>query len=394
MSFTFSPAILALADGTIFQGYSVGYQGETVGEVVFNTSMTGYQEIITDPSYTQQIVTLSYPHIGNVGCNSEDNEADTIWASGLIVRDVPVLWSNWRGKESLSDFLIRKKMVAIAGIDTRQLIHHLREKGAQMGCISAISASDAAIAKARACPGMEGADLASLVSTRESYSIEPSVGANNIRPYQFMAKKGEYYSPLQLEREHSSPSIVVYDFGVKQNILKILVDLGCDVTVVPARTLAEAVLKQNPDGIVLSNGPGDPKACDYAIAAIQTLLKNDIPLMGICLGFQLLALAAGARTFKMKLGHHGANHPVSCVEEENKVIITSQNHGFAVDEKSLPEYFKITHRSLFDQSLQGFKHRYKPFFGFQGHPEASPGPQDAHEFFGEFLASFCRNKYL
>lgn len=369
-------AVLALADGTIFYGKSLGYEGETVGEVVFNTSMTGYQEIITDPSYAEQIVTLTYPHIGNVGCNDEDNEFANLWSAGLIIRDVPHIWSNWRGKESLDHFLKRHKVVGISGIDTRQLIHHLREKGAQTGCISTLTCLSPAdlIEKARYFPIMEGKDLAALVSTKESYI--------------WTQGSGEW--ALETAQPHSStfsPFVIVYDYGVKQHILEILIDLGCRVLVVPAKTPAKEVLKQQPDGILLSNGPGDPKVCDYAINAIRELMNQNVPILGICLGFQLLALAGGAQTFKMKFGHHGANHPVTCVEEENRVMITSQNHGFAVDEKTLPEDFCVTHRSLFDRSLQGFKHRHKPFFGFQGHPEASPGPQEAYEFFKKFFAS-------
>ncbi len=370
--------ILALADGTVFYGKSLGYAGETVGEVVFNTAMTGYQEIISDPSYAGQIVTLTYPHIGNVGCNDDDNEFTELFSAGLIVRDVPNVWSNWRGQESLEDYLKRHQVVGIAGVDTRQLIHHLREKGAQTGCISTLlsSSAEALIEKARAFPSMEGKDLAALVSTKKSY----------------VWTKGSGEWSLEIFKKSASPFVIVYDYGVKQHILEILIDLGCRVLVVPAKTSVQAVLEQNPDGILLSNGPGDPKVCDYAIITIQELMKQNIPLLGICLGFQLLALAGGAQTYKMKFGHHGANHPVSCVEEDNRVMITSQNHGFAVDEETLPSDFCVTHRSLFDQSLQGFRHRYKPFFGFQGHPEASPGPQEAYEFFKNFFASMHKEK--
>lgn len=369
------PAILALADGTVFHGQSLGCSGETIGEIVFNTAMTGYQEIITDPSYARQIVTLSYPHIGNTGCNSEDNEfaveSKKSWTAGLVVRDAPSTWSNWRGEQSLQDFLQQKKIVGISDVDTRQLIHHLRDYGAQAACISTLATPEEAIAKARAFPGMEGMDLAAMVSTRENYLWNKGSGVWSLEKNASLAKK--------------SVRVIAYDFGVKRHILEILVDLGCHVTVVPVKTSAEEVLGQHPDGIFLSNGPGDPKVCNYAISAIQTFLQKDIPLLGICLGFQLMALAAGASTFKMKFGHHGANHPVSCVEEDNRVIITSQNHGFAVDESTLPESFCVTHRSLFDQSLQGIRHRNKPFFAFQGHPEASPGPHDAYDLFKHFI---------
>lgn len=363
-------SILALADGTVFHGQSLGSAGETVGEIVFNTAMTGYQEIVTDPSYARQIVTLSYPHIGNTGCNSEDNESANIWAAGLVVRDAPSTWSNWRGQQSLDEFLKERNIVGISNIDTRQLIHHLRDKGAQAVCISTTASPEEAVAKARAFPGMEGMDLAAVVSTPTTYPWTQGSGV---------------WSLEKNERLDFTPNVIAYDFGVKQHILEILVDLGCRVTVVPAKTPAQEVLAQKPDGIFLANGPGDPQACGYAIEAIQTFLKKDIPLLGICLGFQLMALAAGASTFKMKFGHHGANHPVSCVREANKVIVTSQNHGFAVDEKTLPEDFLVTHRSLFDGSLQGICHKSKPFFAFQGHPEASPGPHDAYDLFRGFI---------
>lgn len=371
-------SILALADGTVFHGHSFGAQGETVGEIVFNTAMTGYQEIVTDPSYAHQIVTLSYPHIGNTGCNLEDSECEKLWTAGLVVRDVPSLWSSWRGKQSLQSFLIEKNLVGICNIDTRQLIHHLRDKGAQAACISTTASPEEAIAKARAFTGLDGMDLATLVSTSKSYTWNKG---SDVWSLEEKSQQKDY-----------SPTIIAYDFGVKQHILEIFVDLGCQVTVVPAKTSAREVLQQNPDGIFLSNGPGDPKVCDYAIAATQTFLQKDIPLLGICLGFQIMALAAGATTYKMKFGHHGANHPVSCVEEDNKVMITSQNHGFAVDEKTLPESFQVTHRSLFDKSLQGIRHKEKPFFAFQGHPEASPGPHDAYEFFKHFMMAMKNNK--
>lgn len=357
-------AVLALADGTVFHGKSLGAEGETVGEIVFNTAMTGYQEIITDPSYARQIVTLTYPHIGNTGYNAEDNESNQTqklsWAAGLVVRDVPSIWSHWQAKGSLQAFLLQQNLVGISDIDTRQLIHHLREHGAQAACISTNASPEGAIAKAQAFPGMEGMDLADTVSVKAPYLFSPGSSSEALH-------------------------VVAYDFGVKRNILEILANLGCKVTVVPAKTLAQAVLDLKPDGIFLSNGPGDPQTCDYAISAIQTFLKGDIPLFGICLGFQLMALAAGGRTYKMKFGHHGANHPVACVEENNRVMITSQNHGFAVDETMIPEDFCVTHRSLFDQSLQGIRHQSKPFLAFQGHPEASPGPHDAYDFFEKFL---------
>lgn len=372
-------SILALADGTVFHGQSLGYAGETVGEIVFNTAMTGYQEVITDPSYARQIVTLTYPHIGNTGCNAEDNESDTIWTAGLVVRDAPTVWSNWRGHQSLQDFLQQKKIVGISGIDTRQLIHHLRDHGAQAACISTVSLPEEAIAKARAFPSMEGMDLAAMVSTAEPYIFEKNSGAWSLED--------------KSEQKHANaPFVIAYDFGIKKHILEILVDLGCRVKVVPAKTPAEQVLAESPDGIFLSNGPGDPKVCHYAITATQTFLQQNKPLLGICLGFQLMALAAGAKTYKMKFGHHGANHPVSCIVNANKVMITSQNHGFAVDEKTLPTSFCVTHRSLFDSSLQGIQHTTKPFFGFQGHPEASPGPHDAYHFFREFMAAMNNNK--
>jgi carbamoyl-phosphate synthase small subunit len=365
-------AILALADGTVFHGKSLGCSGETVGEIVFNTAMTGYQEMITDPSYAHQIITLSYPHVGNTGCNSEDNEcSDKVWAAGLVVRDVPLTWSNWRGTQSLQEFLEQKNIIGISDIDTRHLIHHLRDHGAQAACITTVSTAEEAVKKARAFPNMEGLDLAEMVSVKESYAFCEKGGGEP-------SEAGDF----------PSYNIIAYDFGIKKNILNILASLGCKITIVPARTSAEDVLAQKPDGIFLSNGPGDPKMCDYAITAIQTFMEKEIPLFGICLGFQLMALAAGASTYKMKFGHHGANHPVSClslVDNQSKVMITSQNHGFAVDETTLPEDFHVTHRSLFDSSLQGIRHKKKPFFGFQGHPEASPGPHDATHLFNEFI---------
>lgn len=369
-------AILVLEDGSVFRGKSIGHDGSTVGEVVFNTSLTGYQEILTDPSYASQIVTLTYPHIGNVGANPEDEECDQIFASGLIVKDVPTLYSNWRAEESLPDFLQRKQLVAITDIDTRRLTRILREKGAQRGCIMVseqISDDLIAQAKDRAneFPGLKGADLAKVVTTKNSYQWNQGSWA--------------------LEPENSYPQnnkadfkVVAYDFGVKKNILRMLADRGCEITVVPAETPAEDVLAMNPDGVFLSNGPGDPEPCDYAISAIQDILEQKIPTFGICLGHQLLGLASGAETVKMKFGHHGANHPVQDLQSR-KVFITSQNHGFAVDEENLPENLETTHRSLFDGSLQGIRRNDCPAYGFQGHPEASPGPHDIAPIFDQFI---------
>ena len=353
------PALLALADGSLFYGISVGFLGQTVGEVVFNTSMTGYQEILTDPSYAQQIVTLTYPHIGNVGVNDEDNESDRAFAAGLIIRELSPIVSNWRATQSLPEFLKAQKIVAIANIDTRQLTHILRDKGAQSGCIVTGKVDPTvAIQKAREFTGLNGKDLAIEVSAKEKYDFGYGHGHH----------------------------VVVYDYGVKKNILRLLVERGCKVTVVPARMSAEDVLKLNPDGIVLSNGPGDPAACGYAIIATKILLAKKIPIFGICLGFQILGLACGAKTKKMKFGHHGANHPVQDVRSK-KVFITSQNHGFCVDEKTLPKELEVTHISLFDKTLQGFKHRRLPAMAFQGHPEAAPGPGDIVELFDEFVRS-------
>lgn len=351
------PALLALADGNLFYGISVGFSGQTVGEVVFNTSMTGYQEILTDPSYAQQIVTLTYPHIGNVGVNNEDNESDRMFAAGLIIRELSPIISNWRATQSLPEFLKAQKMIAIANIDTRQLTHILREKGAQGGCIVTGKVDpEVAIKKAREFVGLDGKDLAIEVSAKEKYIFGHGHGHH----------------------------VVVYDFGVKKNILRLLSERGCKVTVVPAKTSAQAVLTLNPDGIVLSNGPGDPAACDYAIDATKILLEKKIPLFGICLGFQIVALACGAKTKKMKFGHHGANHPVQDIRSK-KVFITSQNHGFCVDAKTLPKELTITHISLFDKTLQGFKHKSLPVMAFQGHPEAGPGPNDLMGLFDEFM---------
>ncbi|MDO8329725.1 MAG: glutamine-hydrolyzing carbamoyl-phosphate synthase small subunit [Fluviicoccus sp.] len=366
------PAILALADGSIFRGISIGADSSTSGEVVFNTALTGYQEILTDPSYCQQIVTLTYPHIGNTGINDEDAESAKPWAAGLIIRELSMIPSSFRNQESLSDYLTRHGIVGIADIDTRRLTRILREKGAQNGCIMAGDniSEEAALAQARAFPGLKGADLAKVVSVTESYAWT----------------EGSW----QLGKGHVTPAeapkfkVVAYDFGVKRNILRMLVDRGCDVTVVPAQTPAKDVLALNPDGIFLSNGPGDPEPCTYAIEAIRAFLETDIPVFGICLGHQLLALASGAKTLKMKFGHHGANHPVQDLET-GRVMITSQNHGFAADEATLPANLRATHKSLFDGSLQGIHRTDKPAFSFQGHPEASPGPHDADGLFDHFI---------
>ncbi len=365
------PAILALADGSIFRGISIGAQGESVGEVVFNTSMTGYQEILTDPSYARQIVTLTYPHIGNTGVNKEDEESDNIWAAGLVIRDLPLLASNFRSEQSLQDYLADNNIVAIADIDTRRLTRILRDKGAQGGCLVAGDNIDeaAAIEKAKAFAGLAGMDLAKEVTVAEQYNWTEGTW-----------KLGEGHQDAKADAFH----VVAYDFGVKRNILRMLADRGCKLTVVPAQTPAETVLAMNPDGIFLSNGPGDPEPCDYAIKAIEQILETDIPVFGICLGHQLLALASGAKTLKMKFGHHGANHPVQ--DDATKVVmITSQNHGFAVDEETLPANLKATHRSLFDGSLQGIHRTDKPAFSFQGHPEASPGPHDVAPLFDHFI---------
>ncbi len=365
------PAILALQDGTIFKGVSIGAQGLTIGEVVFNTSMTGYQEILTDPSYARQIITLTYPHIGNTGMNAEDEEAKTIHASGLIIRDLPLLASNFRSEMSLQDYLISKNIVAISDIDTRQLTRLLREKGAMNGAIMAGDNVDEAkaLAAAQSFAGLAGMDLAKEVSTTESYEWTQSVWS-----------LGKGYQQADKLKYH----VVAFDYGIKKNILCMLVERGARVTVVPAQTSAADVLSLNPDGVFLSNGPGDPEPCDYAIDAIQQILEKDIPVFGICLGHQLLSLASGAKTIKMKFGHHGANHPVQDLES-GVVMITSQNHGFAVDESSLPANLKATHRSLFDGSLQAVHRTDKPAFSFQGHPEASPGPHDVAPLFDHFF---------
>ena len=367
------PALLALEDGTLFRGESIGADGHAQGEVVFNTSITGYQEILTDPSYCRQIVTLTYPHIGNVGVNPGDEEADRIHASGLVVRDCPPLYSNWRGRQPLDQYLRERGIVALAGIDTRRLTRLLREKGAQNGCIMACETLDAeqAVRQARAFPGLKGMDLARVVSAAEPYSWNEGVWR--------LADDG--FSTVADTRYH----VVAYDYGIKRNILRELAERGCRLTVVPAQTPAREVLALNPDGVFLSNGPGDPEPCEYAIAAIGELLDRGLPIFGICLGHQLLALASGARTVKMKFGHHGGNHPVLDLDS-GRVMISSQNHGFAVDEASLPANLRPTHRSLFDGTLQGIARTDRPAFSFQGHPEASPGPHDVKPLFDRFIA--------
>ncbi len=365
------PALLALEDGSLFRGEMIGFEGQSVGEVVFNTSLSGYQEILTDPSYAKQIITLTYPHIGNVGVNHEDEEDDNIVASGLVIRDLPLLASNWRSEMPLDEYLCKNKVVAIAGIDTRRLTRILRDKGAQNGCIVAGDNIDeaSAIDAARAFPGLKGMDLAKEVTCTE---------ASEWLEGEWTLADG-YVTP-DSHRYH----VVAYDFGVKRNILRMLAARGCRLTVVPAKTTAAEVLALNPDGVFLSNGPGDPEPCDYAIEAIQTILQEGIPTFGICLGHQLLALASGAKSAKMKFGHHGANHPVQD-DESKRVMITAQNHGFSVDEASLPDNLRATHRSLFDGSLQGIHRTDCPAFGFQGHPEASPGPHDVAHLFDHFI---------
>jgi carbamoyl-phosphate synthase small subunit len=377
------PALLALEDGSVFYGESIGIAGQTVGEVVFNTAMTGYQEILTDPSYAKQIVTLTYPHIGNVGTNDDDEESSHVYASGLVVRDVPAIASNWRRQETLPDYLNRNKVVAIAGLDTRKLTRILREKGAQNGCIMAGDNLDeqAAIAAAKKFPGLKGMDLAKEVTTGQPY--EWAQGSWSLQG-------GMPAAPHPVD-EKLPYHVVAYDFGIKRNILRMLVDRGCRLTVVPAQTPASEVLKLNPDGVFLSNGPGDPEPCDYAIDAIQQLAETAKPMFGICLGHQLLSLASGAKTLKMKFGHHGANHPVQDVDNK-QVMITSQNHGFAVDETSLPDNLRTTHRSLFDGSLQGVARTDIPAFSFQGHPEASPGPHDVTPLFDQFVDAIKQHK--
>jgi len=364
-----TPAILALADGTLFRGISIGADGQTVGEVVFNTAITGYQEILTDPSYARQIVTLTYPHVGNTGCNPVDEESSQVHAAGLVIRDLPRLASNWRSHESLDAYLRRHGIVAIADIDTRQLTRRLRDIGALSGCILTGVNADVALAAARSFPGLEGMDLAKVVSVREAYRFDS--GSYDLDRTQF--------ATLSRRRR-----VVAYDFGVKRNILRMLVDRGCEVIVVPAQTTAAEVLAHAPDGVFLSNGPGDPQPCDYAIAAAREFMRRRIPLFGICLGHQILGLAVGARTVKMKFGHHGANHPVIDIAA-GRVMISSQNHGFAVDEATLPGNVEVTHRSLFDGSNQGIRVLDAPAFSFQGHPEASPGPHDVAGLFDRFI---------
>jgi len=367
------PALLVLEDGSLFHGESIGIEGQTSGEVVFNTSMTGYQEILTDPSYAQQIITLTPSHVGNTGTTSEDAESKQVYARGLVIKDLPLLHSSWRAEQSLEAFLNDNNVVAIADIDTRRLTRILREKGAQSGCIFAGDNIDeaAALALAKKFPGLKGMDLAKQVTTEKQYDWSQSTW-----------ELGEGYTDKEAKLQ--TYHVVAYDFGVKHNILRMLTERGCKVTVVPAQTAAADVLAMNPDGVFLSNGPGDPEPCDYAITAIQEILEKSVPIFGICLGHQLLSLASGAKTIKMKFGHHGANHPVQDVETM-EVMITSQNHGFAVDDATLPDCLKATHRSLFDGSLQGVTRTDKPAFSFQGHPEASPGPHDVSPLFDNFI---------
>ncbi len=373
-----TPAVLALEDGTVFRGVSIGAAGTSTGEVVFNTAMTGYQEILTDPSYSRQIVTLTYPHIGNTGTNPDDHESSLVHAAGLVIRDLPLLHSSWRATESLPEFLRRRNTVAVAEIDTRKLTRILREKGAQAGCIASGDAAlrpDLAIEAARRFPGLKGMDLARVVSTDRAYQWNE--GTN------WSLEQGPGRRAGQ--RLH----VVAYDFGIKRNILRLLADHGCRITVVPAQTSAADVMALAPDGVFLSNGPGDPEPCTYAIEATREFLANGTPVFGICLGHQILGLAVGAKTVKMKFGHHGANHPVLEIET-GRVLITSQNHGFAVDETTLPPHVQVTHKSLFDGSLQGITCVDRPAFGFQGHPEASPGPRDLVPLFAQFVESMLR----
>ncbi len=365
------PALLVLEDGTVFHGISIGVDGCSAGEVVFNTSMTGYQEILSDPSYARQIVTLTYPHIGNTGTNTEDDESAGVYASGLVIRDLPLLASNWRSEKTLAEYLAENNVVAIADIDTRQLTRILRDKGAQRGCIMAGEQVDENTARRvmEQFPGLQGMDLAKEVTTSEPYQWTENIW-----------KLGQGYGSSEAAQKH----VVAYDFGVKRNILRLLVNRGCRVTVVPAKTPAAEVLNMNPDGVFLSNGPGDPEPCVYAIEAIKQILEQKIPIFGICLGHQLLALASGAKTVKMKFGHHGANHPVQH-KDSGRVMISSQNHGFAVDESTLPENVRATYYSLFDGSLQGIERTDCPAMSFQGHPEASPGPHDVESLFDDFI---------
>jgi len=372
------PAILALADGSIFRGEAIGADGHSVGEVVFNTAMTGYQEILTDPSYARQIVTLTYPHIGNTGTVPDDSESFQVWAAGLVIRDLPLMASNWRNTKSLPDYLKDNGTVAIAGIDTRRLTRILREKGAQNGCILAgdDATEEKALQLAREFPGLKGMDLAKEVSVKETYEWRSSVWS--------LAANAHVEIPASELPYH----VVTFDYGIKYNILRMLVDRGCRITVLPAQTTAAEALALKPDGILLANGPGDPEPCDYAIKAIQEILETDTPVFGICLGHQLLALASGARTVKMPNGHHGANHPVVNVDT-GEVMITSQNHGFAVDEATLPANVRATHKSLFDGTLQGIERTDKSAFSFQGHPEASPGPHDVAPLFDRFIKAMA-----
>ncbi|AKP91509.1 carbamoyl phosphate synthase small subunit [Achromobacter xylosoxidans] len=372
----FPPAILALADGTIFRGVSIGAPGHTVAEVVFNTAMTGYQEILTDPSYSGQIVTLTYPHIGNTGVNAEDVEANRVYAAGLVVRDCPARVSNFRSTQSLPEYLSEQGIVAISGIDTRKLTRILREKGAQGACIFVGSDADRAVELARGFAGMAGQDLAKVVSIKDSTTWTQGTW-----------QLGEGYTQPDQSKFH----VVAYDFGIKSNILRLLADRGCRLTLVPAQTSAEDVLKLNPDGVFLSNGPGDPEPCDYAIDATRVFLDKKLPVFGICLGHQIMGLAVGGKTLKMKTGHHGANHPVQDLASK-RVFITSQNHGFAVDAASLPANARVTHVSLFDGTLQGFELTDRPAFCFQGHPEASPGPHDILELFDKFISLMSGQK--
>ncbi len=372
-----TPAVLVLADGSVFRGVAIGARGQTVGEVVFNTAMTGYQEILTDPSYAGQVVTLTYPHIGNTGTNAEDVESRNVYAAGLVIRDLPLVGSNWRQQEDLSTYLTRNKVVAIGDIDTRRLTRILRSKGAQNGCIQAGAIDEkAALAAARAAPNMAGQDLAKTVSVDRKYDWNGSLWA-----------LGTGYKPDGETKHH----VVAYDYGVKHNILRNLAERGCKVTVLPAIASAGDALGLKPDGVFLSNGPGDPEPCDYAITAIREIVGTGIPVFGICLGHQLLGLAAGAKTLKMKFGHHGANHPVQDLST-GRVFITSQNHGFAVDEATLPSNVRPTHRSLFDGSLQGIEYTDKPAYSFQGHPEASPGPREMSYLFDRFVSMMAKRK--
>ncbi|WP_225721163.1 glutamine-hydrolyzing carbamoyl-phosphate synthase small subunit [Candidatus Vallotiella sp. (ex Adelges kitamiensis)] len=373
---SFSPALLALADGTILRGYSIGAPGNTIGEVVFNTAITGYQEILTDPSYARQIISMTYPHIGNVGANDEDIESYRIHAAGLVIRDLPVLASNFRSQRTLSDYLSDEGIVAIAGLDTRQLTRILREHGTQNGCILVGTDEQQAVKCARSFRGLSGIDLAKVVSTRTRY--EWTEGEWRL---------GMGYRLQQTPRHR----VVAFDYGIKRNILRMLSERGCYVTVLPAQSSAADALALNPDGVFLSNGPGDPQACDYAITATKELIQRGIPIFGICLGHQIMALAVGAKTLKMKTGHHGANHPVKDLDN-GKVVITSQNHGFTVDASTLPDNVKVTHISLFDGTLQGFALKNKPAFGFQGHPESSPGPHDINYLFNHFVNLIELNK--